>query len=129
MTENHRNTAEKLRAEIAEAKKKVKGFIGQIRNREGRLRRIAADAFNEQSEPIEGMTTEVREIVLGCKLCETSPIGICVYSNRVMSIPGQREDAAWREKHGNGYPMSGGPATRTNACLFCGKPDPASRYR
>jgi len=123
---NHRNEAEKLRAELAEAEAKVKSLTGQIRHREGRLRRIAADAFNEESEPIDGVTAEVREMVLGSKLCKMSPIGICVYSRlgHVMSIPGQRESAAWREKHGHAYfedIQKWGPATGTDACLFCGK--------
>jgi hypothetical protein len=105
--EKRRSEAEKLRAEIAEAETKVKRLAGQIRNREGRLRRIAADAFNEESEPIDGMTVEVREISLGHKPCERCPIGICVYSDRVISLPGQREPA--------------GPATGDGACLFCGR--------
>lgn len=128
---NHRSEAEKFRAEIAEAKAKVKGLTSQIRHREGRLRRIAADAFNEESEPIDGMIAEVREIVLSLTPCETSPIGVCVCSSRVMSIPGQREAEAWREKHDHttaeDITDKWRPATHTDACLFCGKTDPTSR--
>ena len=114
----------KLRAEIAEAKVKVKVLMGQIRHREGKLRRIAADAFNEESEPIDGVTADVGEIVLGVKVCEVSAIGVCVYAEQVMSIPGQRESSAWRDKHGHATAevimKTWGPATHTDACLFCG---------
>ena len=115
--------AAKLRAEIDEAKVKVKALMGQIKNREGRLRRIAADAFSTESEPINGITAEVREIVLGLEACPASPIGICVYSNRAMSLPGQREVAAWHKEHGHTTAdamKKWGPATHTDACLFCG---------
>jgi len=124
MTDIKLSEAEKLRVEIAEAKAKAKTLTGQIRHREGRLRRIAADAFNVESEPIDGVTAEVREIILGSKPCEVSPIGICVYAQRVMSIPGQRESHTWREKHGHAtYEdiMKWSPATCTDACLFCGQ--------
>jgi hypothetical protein len=100
----NRSEAETLRAEITEAKAKIKTLTGQIRHREGRLRRIAADAFNEESAPIDGITAEVREIVLGDAKCDASPIGVCVYADRVTSLPEQR---------------TGTPAS-TDACLFCG---------
>ena len=134
LPEKRRSEANKLRAEIAEAKTTVKSLVGQIRHREGRLRRIAADAFSEESEPIDGVTAEVREIVLGSKPCAMSAIGICVYSRlgHVMSIPGQRESAAWREKHGHAYfedIQKWGPATGTDACLFCGKPENSARTK
>jgi hypothetical protein len=126
----HRSEAEKLRAEIAEAQAKVKILANQIRYKEGRLRRIAADAFNEVSEPISGMMAEVREIVLSVTACTTSPIGICVYSRLgyVISIPGQLgKGAAWDEAcrlatTAKGVSEKWNP-TCTNACLFCGKQD------
>jgi hypothetical protein len=108
----HQKEAAKLRAEIAEAKAKVKTLEGQIRHREGRLRRIAADVFDEESAPLSGMTAELRKLDLSYRPCETSPIGMCVYSDDVISIPGQREDTA-----------SESPATCTDACLFCGEPE------
>ena len=127
---NHQSEAEKLRAEIAEAETKVKGLMGQIRNREGRLRRIAADAYNEASEPLDGMTADTREIDLGSKPCALSPIGICVYSRlgRLISIPGQLgKGAAWDEACRLATTRKGSekwtPAC-TNACLFCGKQNP-----
>lgn len=128
---NHQSEAEKLRAEIAEARTKIKGHMGQIRHREGRLRRIAADAFNEASEPLDGMTAETREIVLGARPCELSAIGICVYSRPgyVISIPGQlRKGAAWDEACRLAPPPPKGVSEKwtpecTEACLFCGRQD------
>lgn len=95
--------ATKLHAEIAEAKTKVKGLTREIKHREGRLRRIAADAFNEAREPLDDMTAEVREIVLGTKPCELSPIDVCVYKGV------SQQWNPWNP-------------TYTDACLFCGKP-------
>ena len=123
-----KSEAARLRAEIAETKAKVKGFMAQIRHREGRLRRIAADAFNDASDPIDGMTAEVREITLGSKPCELSAIGVCVYSRlgRVISIPGQlRKGAAWDDAcrlatSAKGVSEKWTPAC-TDACLFCGR--------
>lgn len=100
--------ADRLRSELADLRAKAQTLAGQIRNREGRLRRIAADAYGEQSEPIDGITIEVRDVELGDRECEASAIGVCVYSRlgREMSIPGQLERK--------------GDATCTDACLFCG---------
>ena len=102
-----RSEAARLRTEIAEARTKVKQLTGQIRHREGRLRRIAADAFNDESEPLTGMVVPVGNIVLGVHACEASPIGICAYDRlvRVEPLPGQRTP-----------PSSG----RIDGCLFCG---------
>lgn len=126
--EKHRGEAEKLRAEIAETKAKVKTLTGQIRHREGRLRRIAADAFNEASASLDGMAADTREIVLSPKPCAASPIGICVYSRlgHVISIPGQqRGGAAWDEAcrlatTAKGVSEKWTPEC-TDACLFCGR--------
>ena len=108
--------AEKLRSEIAEAEAKVKTLKAQIRHREGRLRRMVVDTYNEASEPLDGMTTETREIVIGSNPCTLSPIGICAYSDRVISLPGQRD-------------RTNDEASRTDACLFCGKKNPKSPWR
>ena len=116
--------AEKLRAEIAEAETKVKTLKGQIRHRQGRLRRIAADAFNEEANDLDGSLVEVREIVLGVDLCDVSPIGICVYAD-VISLPGQRRDAAELATLEHAGPVeTWSPVWYTNACLFCGKKHP-----
>ena len=116
---SHCEEADRLRTEIAEAKTKVKGLMGQIRSKKGRLRRIVTDAFNEESEPLNGITVEVREIDLGCKSCGLSPIGICVYSNRDngMSLPEQRDEAAWHAKYASSVKWP-----HITACLFCGEP-------
>jgi len=107
------NEAEKLRAEIAEAKTKVKQLTGQIRHREGRLRRIAADAFNNESEPLTGMAVPVGHVVLGTRPCEASPIGVCAFDRlvRVEPLPGQRTKRS----------MS------FDRCLFCGMPHQKDR--
>lgn len=86
-----RSEAVKLRAEIAEAEAQVKTLTGQIKHREGRLRRIAVDAFNAQSDDAPATT---RNLVLGVVPCAQSPIGICVYDQEL--------------------------AEPTDACLFCG---------
>jgi hypothetical protein len=102
------NEAVKLRAEIAEAKPTVKQLTGQIRHREGRLRRIVVDAFNNESEPRSGMAIPVGQVVLGVHPCEESPIGVCAFDKltRVQPLPYQRDPKSQT-------PMDG--------CLFCGK--------
>jgi hypothetical protein len=108
--------AEKLRAEIAEAETKVKALKGQIRHREGRLRRFAADAFNDVSEPLSGMAVPTRNVDLGRQPCAVSPIGVCAFDRlyRVAPLPVQQSTSN---------------DERFDACLFCGKRNPQSIWR
>lgn len=121
--------AAKLRVEIAAAKKEVRTLTAQIRHREGRLRRVAADAFNDATEASGEVLAEVREVLLGSRACARSPVEVCCYSRlgRLISIPGQlRKGDAWDEarRHHAEHPERVGetwtPAC-TDACLFCGK--------
>ena len=82
--------------EIAERTKLRRGALSK-------LRAIAAMVFSEESEPINGITAEPREIVVSHRICAMSPIMVCAYAYGVMSLPGQR-----------------GAATGDDACLFCG---------
>ena len=108
-------------AEIEKARLKTAKLVKDIRNRQKQLLQIVVKAFNERSEPINGVTVEGREVVLGFTKCDESPIGVCAYSERSMSIPGQLEMQAWREKHGRQPGITeSSAATRTDACLFCG---------
>ena len=111
---------------IANCRASIKTLMGTIRKHQTALVKIVVKAFNEQSEPIDGITVESREVVIGYASCDKSPIGVCVYSDRAMSIPGQLEAHAWREKHGHATAEDimhkWGPATGTDACLFCGVP-------
>ena len=102
--------AAKLHTEIADDKKQIDVLSAKIQQREGKLRRIAADAFSAESEPIDGITAEPGEIILGSKSCEVSPIGDCVYSHSAISLPAQRRTAD-------------SSATHWDACLFCGIQD------
>lgn len=119
----------KLRREIAEATTSVRSLKAQIRHREGRLRRIAADAFNAATEASGEVLAEVREVLLGSRTCTRSPVEVCCYSRlgRLISIPGQlRKGDAWDEacRDHETNPVRVGekwtPAC-TDACLFCGK--------
>lgn len=97
--------AEALR-EIATMREQVRTLMDEIRKRQNSLTRIVVEAFNKESAPINGITVESREVVLGNAQCEKSPIGVCAYSDRVVSLPGQRGETPC--------------AKHTDACLFCG---------
>lgn len=89
----------------------------EIRNRQNALIRLAVKAFNEESEPIDGMVVDNHEVTLGHASCAVSPIGICIYSDRTISLPGQREmEERGHDAHTNIR------TTRTDCCLFCGVP-------
>jgi hypothetical protein len=97
---------------------------------------VVVEGFNELSEPLDGITVESLEIVIGYRPCLESPIGVCVYSDRAMSIPGQLEAHAWGVKHAEeqldqvlrftataeDVMHNWSSATGTDACLFCGTP-------
>ncbi len=95
-------------AAILKANREINSLKAKIAHHRGRLNGSVAEAFSRDSYPIDGVTLEPREIsLIGYDTpCDVSPIGVCAYSDRVMSIPGQR---GRRE------------ATRTDACLFCGR--------
>ncbi len=100
-----RDEAREHLQEINAWRARIQGAMEEVRKREGKLRKIAAKVFSEMSEPIDGMTIEPREVILGRRPCTESPISVCVYSDHVMSIPGQKGVKS---------------ATGCDACLFCG---------
>ncbi len=72
------------------------------------LLNIAIDQYGKESEPLDGMTVELREIMLGDTVCDKSEIGRCVHGHpqrSIVSLAYQR----------------GEKQTGDNACIFCGE--------
>ncbi len=118
-----RPEADELLALIGDKKRAIQTLMGKIHEHQRRLEAIAVEAFNELSEPIDGMTLEEGDMVIGYRPCAESPIHVCCYSNEVVSLPGQRAHERWRTEHAGTreehlYPDI--PTAHTDACLFCG---------
>jgi hypothetical protein len=117
------DAAEHLQA-IQDFRAQIRGLEAEIRKRRNRLAKMVVEAFNKESAPIDGMMLEGRDVVISFEKCDRSPIGVCVYSDMVVTLPGQRKNAEWRaarkgtpDEHR--YPTDVEEA-RTDACLFCG---------
>ena len=96
-------------ANIRKAKDDIRAQTRAISRHRGALARVIANAFSEESAPIDGMTItsrEVSDIDIDAP-CSASPVGVCAYTRWAMSLPGQRG-----VKEASGY----------DACIFCGKP-------
>lgn len=117
------------RRKIEQVRAKIRELRREIRKQEHRLAdisEVAIQAFNEISEPFDGVVVD--QIHLGSRLCDECPLGICVYSDErepSMSIPGQRRWHTWMDEHRGTpeeYSCPHYPEMGTNACLFCGIP-------
>jgi len=113
-------------SELLKTNKTLSDQIGQLTLKakvcQIELAQIAADAYSEKSEPIDGMTVMPHEIEIGFDHpCKESPIGVCVYSERVVTIPGQLEFERRRKATGKSFDGTDYPENaKTDACLFCG---------
>ena len=88
----------------------------RARSMELALLKLAMNRFNAESEPINGITAELRELNLGEKCCHKSPVCVCVYGDvhaSLMSLPAQR----------------GEPVEEDCGCIFCGEPYPVEKKR
>ncbi len=124
----HPKATEHLRAMEA-CHAQIRKLMRQASRHKGQLAQIAVEAFNEASEPIDGVTIDRRDIVtIGFATCSESPIGVCVYGREVIPIPGQVAFEEMRKANGGkdwdgtywddtNYPDS----ARTDACLYCGR--------
>lgn len=114
-----REEARQLLREVTDIRAQMRGLLREIRKRQSKLVRVAVDAFNEASEPLDGMVVAARNVTIGFRPCVESPIGVCVYSERVVPIPGQKALDAQREQ-GKSVLENYPDCARTDACLFCG---------
>jgi hypothetical protein len=103
---------------ITNAKVAVKELMDGIKKRQRKLVKLVVKAFNDESESLSGTGVDSRDVVIGFRPCDKSPVGVCAYSDNVVSLPGQREFAAWRKDH----PGESHPGTPTDVCLFCATP-------
>ncbi len=118
--------AEHLR-QVQDLRAQIRGLESKIRQRRIQLVKRVVEAFNKESEPIDGMTTEARHIAIGSKPCALSPVGVCAYGDRIVpgrggcitiSLPAQRELAAHRKAHKETDSLT--ESSSSDACLFCG---------
>jgi hypothetical protein len=118
------DAAERLKA-IAVAREGIGALMREIRKHQTALIGIAVRAYDEASAELDGLVAEPRRTIIGYATCADSPIGVCVYNDEVMGLPGQRETIAWYAEHGQATDKvvtdAWSAATHTNACLFCGK--------
>jgi len=101
---------------IATARASVKILMWAIRKHQTALLSVAVKAYNEAAADLDGMIADNRWTIIGYAPCEPSPIGVCVYNERVMSLPSQRMGP-----HHPSGPSVCHPECSTDACLFCGK--------
>ena len=116
-----REEAKEHLREIKRGRDQIYKVMGHIYLHRHKLNEIICDDFN--SRAIDGQT--IGESQIGSKACTESPIGVCVYCTEreeAMSLPGQREYEA-DSKTGKSYRVLDTPATKLDACLFCGIPD------
>ncbi len=116
--------AQALLAANAEDGRDIKRLLACVKSRKKRLEAIVIEVFNELSAPIDGIVLDPGEVVVGYNACAETPIGVCCYSDRVVTLPGQRAHEKWRAEHADTpqehrYPKL--PEASTDACLFCGR--------
>ena len=114
-------------AAIAQAKERLADAMAEIRTRETALLSVAIRAYNRESAELAGVVAESQGTVIGYATCEASPVWVCVYNDRVTSLPSQHRHEDEREatvRSGRAYLLTGGPChpeCEWNACLFCGR--------
>jgi hypothetical protein len=107
---------EHLRA-ISNARTSIRTLMGTIRKHQTALISVAVKTYNDVSADLDGMIADNRWTVIGFAPCNASPIGVCVYNERVMSLPSQR-----RGHHVHAGSLVCHSDCGTDACLFCGVP-------
>ncbi len=117
--------AESRLREIAESREIIRRESRKIGTHLGALARAVEKPFDEESAELDGMLFDPKWAVIGYESCAESPIGVCIYNERVISLPGQRLHAGERLPKPNDPPNFSPYAChaecRTDACLFCGK--------
>lgn len=105
---------------IADARARVKGLMADVRKHQAALNEIATRSYNEESSGLAGIVADPVFTVLGYSSCEASPIGICVYNERAISLPSQRMEPHTPRGPNALHPQVCHPACAAEACLFCG---------